>query len=70
MNPPIEVAQGGIFRSVVVEFGSEEDKALQEMNKKVMEAFGMRSSASHTEYIQSAETGEFYFLETAARVGS
>ena len=70
VNPPIEVAhEGGIFRSVVVEFGSKEDKALQEMNKKVMEAFGMRSSASHTEYIQSAETGEFYFLETAARVG-
>ena len=29
----------------------------------------MRSSASHTEFIKDAESGEFYFLETSARVG-
>lgn len=70
VNPPMEVAhEGGIFRSVACEFGGEDDKKLQELNKKVMEAFGMKSSASHTEYIKSASTGEFYFLETAARVG-
>jgi hypothetical protein len=70
VNPPMEVAhEGGIFRSVTCEFGGDDDKKLQEMNKKVMEAFGMKNSASHTEYIKSAATGEFYFLETAARVG-
>jgi len=70
VSPPIEVAhEGGIFRSVNCEFGGEDDKALQEMNEKVMSAFGMLNSASHTEYIKSAETGELYFLETAARVG-
>lgn len=70
VSPPMEVAHGGgIFRSVVSEFGSDDDKQLQELNKKVMDAFGMKSCASHTEYIKSAATGEFYFLETAARVG-
>ncbi len=29
----------------------------------------MQYSASHTEYIKNHETGEFYFLETASRVG-
>ncbi len=70
VNTPMEVAHGGgIFRSVVSEFGGDDDKQLQELNQKVMDAFGMKSSASHTEYIKSAATGEFYFLETAARVG-
>jgi hypothetical protein len=39
------------------------------MNEQVMKAFGMNYSASHTEFIKSRETGEFYFLETASRVG-
>ena len=70
VNPPMEVAHGGgIFRSIACEFGGDDDKQLQELNKKVMDAFGMKSCASHTEYIKSAATGEFYFLETAARVG-
>ena len=60
---------GGIFRSCVLEFDSPEDQALKALNTKVMNAFGMRFSASHTEYIQSNEDGQFYFLETSSRVG-
>jgi hypothetical protein len=67
---PFEVAHGGgIFRSAVVPFGSEEEKQLLQLNADVMKAFGMQYSASHTEFIRSHETGEFYFLETASRVG-
>ena len=33
-----------------------------------MQAFGLRYSASHTEWIRNA-TGEFLFLETSSRVG-
>ena len=67
---PFEVAHGGgIFRSVVVPFGSEDEKQLMQLNADVMTAFGMQYSASHTEFIKNRETGEFYFLETASRVG-
>lgn len=70
LNTPFEVAHGGgIFRSVTVEFGSKDERALLKMNKDVMKAFGMQFSASHTEVIKNHETGEFYFLETASRVG-
>ena len=69
LNTPMEVAHGGgIFRSNIVEFGSADDKALQKFNKEVLKAFGMNFAASHTEFIK-AEDGEFYFLETASRVG-
>ncbi len=70
VNTPLEVAHGGgIFRSATVDFGSKDDKALQKLNADVMKAFGMRASASHTEFIKCHEDGKFYFLETASRVG-
>ncbi|MEZ4980569.1 MAG: ATPase [Saprospiraceae bacterium] len=70
MSPPFEVAHGGgIFRSYTIELGSEDDKSLQKLNEEVLNAFGMKFSASHTEYIKSHEDGKFYFLETSSRVG-
>ncbi|GJM31056.1 MAG: hypothetical protein DHS20C18_00570 [Saprospiraceae bacterium] len=70
LNTPFEVAHGGgIFRSHTVEFGSKDDKAVQKFNEKVMKAFGMQFSASHTEFIRSLEDDKFYFLETSSRVG-
>lgn len=70
LNTPFEVAHGGgIFRSSISQYGGADDKALQKANKQVMKAFGMQYSASHTEFIKSRETGEFYFLETSSRVG-
>ncbi len=70
LNTPMEVAHGGgIFRSTTIEFGSKEDKALQRLNAKVMKAFGMQFSASHTEFIRCDDDGKFYFLETSSRVG-
>jgi hypothetical protein len=70
LDTPFEVAHGGgIFRSATVEFGGKDDKALQRLTAKVMKAFGMQYSASHTEFIRSNDDGKFYFLETASRVG-
>ena len=43
--------------------------ALRQINDQVLEAFGMRYSASHSEYIRGDHDGELYFLETASRVG-
>lgn len=70
LDTPFEVAHGGgIFRSHIIEFGSDDDKKLQVLNDQVMKAFGMQYSASHTEFIKDNETGEFFFLETSSRVG-
>ncbi|MBX2927857.1 MAG: ATP-grasp domain-containing protein [Saprospiraceae bacterium] len=70
LAPPLDVAHGGgVFRTHTVEFGGEEDKALQKLTAQVMDAFGMRYSASHTEFIRSREDGKYYFLETSCRVG-
>ena len=70
LSTPMEVAHGGgVFRSITVEFGSEDDKILTKLNADVMNAFGMNYSASHTEFIKDRETGMFVFLETASRVG-
>jgi biotin carboxylase len=70
LDTPLEVAQeGGIFRSLTVEFGSDDDAALLKMNERLMKAFGMNYSASHTEFIKGHKSGQFYFLETSSRVG-
>ncbi|HLO45893.1 MAG TPA: hypothetical protein VK175_16250 [Leadbetterella sp.] len=70
LSTPFEVAHGGgIFRSVTVEFGSIDQEALSLINHQVMKAFGMKFSASHTEVIKCHEDGNYYFLETASRVG-
>jgi hypothetical protein len=70
LDTPFEVAHGGgIFRSATTEIGTTVDNDLAKMNEAVMEAFGLQFGASHTEFIQSKETGELFFLETSSRVG-
>lgn len=70
LDTPFEVAHGGgIFRSHTIEIGSPDEVALQALNEKVMTAFGMQYSASHSEFIKCNEDGQYYFLETASRVG-
>lgn len=69
-QPPLQVTQeGGIFLSATVAYGSEEETALLEMNRRVLRAMGHERGASHTEFIRAHEDGAFYFLETSARVG-
>lgn len=70
LNTPFEVAHGeGIFRSATLDPKGKDAKRLEKVNAKVMKAFGMKNSASHTEFIYSHEDDEFYFLETSSRVG-
>ena len=70
LSPPMDVSQGGgIFRSITVPFGSQDEQQLLALNATVMDAFGMKYSASHTEYIKCRQSGAFLFLETASRVG-
>jgi biotin carboxylase len=60
---------GGIFTTRMVEKGSDDEKALQKINKEVMKSLGLVWGCTHIEYIKSREDGKFYFLEAAARVG-
>lgn len=70
LNTPFEVAHGGgIFRSQTVPYQGVEDEGLRKLTGEVMTAFGMKFSASHTEFIRSHADGHFYFLETSSRVG-
>ncbi len=69
-EPPFNVAHGGgIFNTVTLERGSEEEKTLKAFNEQVLTGLGYRDGISHVEFIKSRADGQFYLLETAARVG-
>jgi biotin carboxylase len=42
---------------------------LRALNERVIKALGRAYGPTHTEFIRAHETGQYYFLETAARVG-
>lgn len=70
LNPPFDVAHGGgVFQTVSLDPHHEDHKALQDIHTQLLQSFGLKYSASHTEFIKSKEDGKFYFLETASRVG-
>jgi biotin carboxylase len=70
MATPFDVMHGaGIFRTMTCDPGTPEHEALTRLNADVMKAFGMRHSASHTEFIRCHDDGSFVFLETSSRVG-
>ncbi|HEX8096672.1 MAG TPA: ATP-grasp domain-containing protein, partial [Pyrinomonadaceae bacterium] len=69
-NPPMDVAhRGGIFTTMTLGRDSEDERELEELNRRVLAAMGHVRGVSHTEFIKAREDGRFYFLETAARVG-
>ena len=69
-STPMRVAhEGGVFSTYNLVFGSEEEEQLQRLNRRVVTAFGLRAGVMHIEFIRSEADGEFYFLETGARVG-
>ncbi len=69
-DPPMAVAhEGGVFATHSIEYGTDEEQALQHINREVIRAMGLLHGVSHTEFIQAHEDGRLYFLETSARVG-
>jgi hypothetical protein len=48
---------------------SKEARMLREANAAVLQGFGLRRGASHTEFIIGRDDGKAYFIETSARVG-
>jgi biotin carboxylase len=69
LQPPIDVAhEGGVFVTRTMPRQAKETKALIKLHNKLVLALGMERGVAHTEFIKG-EDGDFYFLETAARVG-
>lgn len=69
-RPPLDVYhEGGVSSTRTLERDSADERTLQELNRRVLRAFGMECGATHMEFIKGREDGQFYFLETAARVG-
>lgn len=69
-QPPMQVMhEGGVFTTRAVLRDSREDRDLKKINAALLPSLGLVRGVTHTEFIRSCETGEFYFLETAARVG-
>jgi biotin carboxylase len=69
-RPPMDVFHvGGIFTTHTLDYDDAETQALFALNRQVLEVLGMVRGVTHTEFIRSEEDGQFYFLESAARVG-
>ncbi len=69
-KPPLNVYhEGGIFTTRTIPRGSKDETILKELNRQIMNAFGLVRGVTHTEFIRGHDDGNFYFLETAARVG-
>lgn len=67
---PMEISQGGgVFRTANIEYNSDDDKAIKAVNEQVLNGFGLKHGAAHTEFIKCKEDGKIYFLETSSRVG-
>ena len=68
-QPPMAVAhEGGVFATYRLPHDGDEATKLIELNKQLLQAFGLRHGVAHTEFLRG-ENGRFYFVETAARVG-
>lgn len=68
--PPLSLTQGGgIFNTRTLERDSYESTKLVIENQRIMYHLGHMMGVAHTEFIRAEADGQFYFLETAARVG-
>jgi phosphoribosylamine-glycine ligase len=60
---------GGVYATRTAPRDRPEVAALQKINEAVLTGFGLTRGASHTEFMRGHADGEFYFIETSARVG-
>lgn len=69
-TPPYRVShEGGVFTTYTVDYRSKARKELERLNEKLLKGFEYKRGVAHAEFLQSAETGEFFLLEVACRVG-
>ena len=69
-RPPMDVFHsGGIFTTHTLDYDDAETQSLFALNRQVLSSLGMVRGVTHAEFIRSNHDGQFYFLETASRVG-
>jgi len=69
-QPLLEVYQGGgIYATRTMPRHRPEVAELKAVNAKLLEGFGLGQGASHTEFMKAHRDGQYYFIETSARVG-
>ncbi len=69
-QPPLAVShEGGVFSTRTLDPAGDAAQALRDRTAALLPALGLRHGVAHTEFIQAEADGQFYFLETAARVG-
>jgi biotin carboxylase len=67
---PFKVSHhGGVYTSSTVDYRSAGRKQLETLNRALLMAFDLKCGVSHAEFLESDETGEFFLLEVACRVG-
>ncbi len=69
-RPLLDVYQGGgVYATRTVPRDRPEVDELKRANAQVLEGFGLGWGASHTEFMKAHADGQYYFIETSARVG-
>ncbi len=69
-RPLLDVYQGGgIYATRTVARDRPEVAELKHLNSELLTGFGLGWGASHTEFMKAHADGNFYFIETSARVG-
>jgi hypothetical protein len=69
-RPLLEIWQGGgIFSTRTLPADHPDAERLRRINEQVLHSFGMDQGVSHTEFMRGTADGEFYLIETSARVG-
>jgi hypothetical protein len=69
LYPPADVEPGGPIAERTVARDRPEVAALRDLNDRVLTGFGLPRGATHTEFMKAQADGEYYFIETCARVG-
>lgn len=68
--PPLDTSHdGGVFTTRTIPRSSADAKALQKLNREVIQGLGFVRGVTHAEFLKSHEDKKFYFIEIAARVG-
>ncbi len=69
-KPPLQTMHhGGVFSTRALKKDSNDARELEAIHLHLLQALGMVSGVTHSEFIKADADGKFYFLETAARVG-
>ena len=69
-KPPMQTMhEGGVFTTRTLDRASEDAVSLRAIHAATLSALGMGQGVTHSEFIKAHSSGQFYFLETAARVG-